>query len=599
VSNQDQKVMLPKKDIAEAKAEQLLVAGSASEGHRAAMPREQGAPRDEAARTAAGSVTDQDQTIILPKQPAPLTEPARTTAASAAAAAGDLDQTVMLPRQETPAAEPAPKVSAWETDLARGVAPVEGAPYGRERALGNLAWILSAVITACLAMVRLNWASMRAPELSAWRFTGVPWRQVPGLLRDLGPGDIPYDLLLHAWSSVFGRSDFALRVPSVLAMAAAAGVVSMLGTRLVRPQVGVLAGLLMCALPITTRYAQETGPQALVLFAAALATLALVAVLDRPRPSRFVGYAAAVALLGLSHVTGLLIVVVHGLVVLVMRRRALPGWLFAALVGAAPTSALMVYAGVWPWTTTVAANTAATPSMLQLAQQAFGTALVGGVVIGLAMLALSLRKPAIVFSAWAVLPLLLLYPVVHFTTFTTDQLAVVSLPGWAGLGALALSRAPVIRGVFALVVVAAIGIPAQVAIRHTDGHGEASHRLAEVIYAEIQPGDGILFGPASGDGPAGRAMVERYLSAGRRPKDLLAQPGGVEAGGMRVRECPDVNACLGKTARIWLVRVGSFDSPLTGLEAGKDGALRVRYDAKENWKLTGLTLTLFTLKRTS
>jgi hypothetical protein len=94
-------------------------------------------------------------------------------------------------------------------------------------------------------------------------------------------------------------------------------------------------------------------------------------------------------------------------------------------------------------------------------------------------------------------------------------------------------------------------------------------------------------------------MVERYLSAGRRPKDLLVQSGRVEAGGARVRECPDVDACVARTARIWLVRVGSPDSPLTNLEAGKDGALRVRYDVQQNWKLTGLTLTLFTLKRAS
>jgi hypothetical protein len=39
-----------------------------------------------------------------------------------------------------------------------------------------------------------------------------------------------------------------------------------------------------------------------------------------------------------------------------------------------------------------------------------------------------------------------------------------------------------------------------------------------------------------------------------------------------------------------------LDSPLTGLEAGKDGALRVRYRIAQTWDLTGLTLTLFTLK---
>jgi mannosyltransferase len=561
------------------------------------MPPQRSLPETEARHiAAAGPVGEADQTVVLPRQHDPVDWPANT----AAGPAGGHDQTVVLPMQRIPADAPAPKVSAWEADpTPRGIAPVEGVPHGRERALGTLAWMFSALVTAGLAMVRLNWASMRTPELSAWRFTGVPWRQVPVVMRELAPGSIPYDVLLHAWASAFGRSDFALRMPSVLAMAAAAAMVSVVGTRVGGPRVGVLAGLLMSALPITTRYAQEAGPQALVAFAAALATLALLAVLDRPRPAPFIGYAAAVALLGLGHVTGLTVVVAHGLIVLMMRRRVLPGWLFAALLGTAPTVALMAYADTWPWAVPARAVTAGAPSIGQLTREAFGTAVVGGAVIGLAMLAVSLRKPAVVFSSWVVVPLLLLYPVMHFTAFTLDHLAVASLPGWAGLGALALSRAPVVRGMAGLLVIAAIGVPDQVRIRHPDGHGEASHRLAEMIYERAQPGDGIVFGPPDADGPAGRAVVERYLSAGRRPKDLLAQPGSAGAGGMRVRECPDVDACLGKAGRIWLVRVGSLDSPLTNLEAGKDGALRVRYHAEGNWKLTGLTLTLYTLKQAS
>jgi mannosyltransferase len=544
-------------------------------------------------QTTVSSVNDQDQTAMLPAQRDAVDDAGPATAVGSGS---DRDQTALLPKQRYSTAGPAPKLSAWESVPPRGIAPVDGAPYGRERALGTLAWVFTAVITACLALIRLNWASMRAQELAAWRFAGTPWRLVPKLVRDLDPGAAPYDFLLHVWASVFGRSDFALRVPSVILMAAATAMISILGTRLIGPRVGVLAGLLMATLPITTRYAQEAGPAALTLFSGALATLALVAVLDRPRFWRFVGYGACVGLLGLSHISGLLIVLAHGLVVVAMRPRALPGWLPAALLGAAPTIVL-VFLAAQPWGGSDDAGVR-TPSVSQLGEETFGTVITGGAVLGLAMLALSLRKPAILYSAWAILPFLLLLPVAHFTTLASEQVAIVTLPAWAGLGGLGLSRVPVIRGFVVVLVLAAIGIPGQVAIRQSDGHGQASHRVADVIYAEALPGDGIMYGPANGDGPTGRAMIDRYLSAARRPKDLLAQPGsGASTHLLRVPECPNVDACVGQTPRIWLVRVGSVDSPLTGLEAGKDGALRVRYDVKQTWRLTGLTLTLFTLKQ--
>jgi mannosyltransferase len=524
-------------------------------------------------------VDDQDHTIVLPRQQ---------------------DDTAVIPKQRAPITDHEKPASAWDADPApRGVAPVEGAPFGRERALGRLAWIFSAILTAVPAMVRLNWASMHADELSSWGFTNTPWRLIPTLIHDADPGSVPYDLALKAWASAFGRSDFALRVPSVIAMAGAAAVIAMLGNRLMGPRVGLLAGLLTAALPITTRYAQEVGPHAATLFSAALATLALVTVYDRPKHSRYAGYAAAVGLLGLCHVTGLLVVLAHGLTTLMMKRQALLGWLIAAGLGAAPAIVAIFLTGSPPWRTGAGTHTTGLPSMNQFAQDEFGAVIVAGAVVALALLAFSLKKPAIVFSAWAVLPLLLLTLFVHFTTFSPTQVALVAVPGWVGLGALALNRVTAARSVLAVLAVAAIGIPTQVAIRQADGHGQASHTLADTIYTEGQAGDAVIFGPADADGPAGRDILNRYLSAAHRPKDVLAQSTPRAGGHLRVPECPDVDACLRKTTRIWLVRVGSLDSPLTGLEAGKDGALRVRYDVTQTWRLTGLTLSLFTLKHSA
>jgi mannosyltransferase len=65
---------------------------------------------------------------------------------------------------------------------------------------------------------------------------------------------------MHLWVSLLGASDVMLRLPSVLAMAASAGLTARLGTRLASPRVGLLSGLLFAVLPTTSRYARRHVP---------------------------------------------------------------------------------------------------------------------------------------------------------------------------------------------------------------------------------------------------------------------------------------------------------------------------------------------------
>src|SRR5439155_265575 len=73
----------------------------------------------------------------------------------------------------------------------------------------------------------------------------------------------PYYLLMHAWIAAAGTSATALRLPSVLAMAVAAVVTSVIGRRLASTAqlpapaaTGVLAGLLFAAAPQVAGYGQ-------------------------------------------------------------------------------------------------------------------------------------------------------------------------------------------------------------------------------------------------------------------------------------------------------------------------------------------------------
>jgi uncharacterized membrane protein len=75
------------------------------------------------------------------------------------------------------------------------------------------------------------------------------------------------------------REPFTHRSPAI---AGTTLVVTALGRRLRDANTGLVAGLLFAILPVSSRYAQEARPYAVVLFAAALATLALIRLLAPP-----------------------------------------------------------------------------------------------------------------------------------------------------------------------------------------------------------------------------------------------------------------------------------------------------------------------------
>ncbi|MFF8730179.1 glycosyltransferase family 39 protein [Streptomyces sp. NPDC015171] len=115
-----------------------------------------------------------------------------------------------------------------------------------------------------------------------WRDEAVSFqvgrRTVPQIWRLLHGVDAVhglYYLLLHAVLAVH-PGEVVLRLPSVCAAACTAGLVAALGARLVRPRVGLWAGLLYAVTPMAGHYAQEGRSYALVAAGATGATLLFV-----------------------------------------------------------------------------------------------------------------------------------------------------------------------------------------------------------------------------------------------------------------------------------------------------------------------------------
>ncbi|MGN9916995.1 glycosyltransferase family 39 protein [Micromonospora palomenae] len=191
---------------------------------------------------------------------------------------------------------------------------------GKRHALegwARLVWVPPLLATLIVGLYGIGHAQPWRDELATW---SAVTRPLGDLLRLTGTVDAatgPYYVLMHGWVRIFGDSATALRLPSALAMAGAAGLTAVLGRWLLGTRAGLLAGLLFAVLPGTSRYAQEARPYALASLFAVLATLLLVAALRRPAWTRWAGYATAVAALGLTHLLALTLLAAHAAVVLV------------------------------------------------------------------------------------------------------------------------------------------------------------------------------------------------------------------------------------------------------------------------------------------
>jgi mannosyltransferase len=488
---------------------------------------------------------------------------------------------------------PADNTETVRFERTPGPAPVKADDPGR-RALSQLACITAGAVMAVLGVLRLDWPGLWGDELATWGMSTVRWPEIWGQLSTFDVVIGPYYALIHAWTDLVGLSDMTLRIPSVIAMTGAAMVVAAVGNRLAGPRVGIVAGVLFAVLPTSSRFAQEARPYALATFMAALATLLLLRALDRPGAFRLAGYVLAIAALGLLHAVALAVLAAHLVTVLALARRSLLWWLPAAIAGAVPGAALL-WLG-YQQKAQISWLPLATPNRLvDYPGELIGVPLVGGAIIAFALLAVSLRRPAVVYAAWALVPTALVYAAATVTPLWTTRYLLFTLPGWALLAATALSRAPFVRGALAIVAIAALGIPSQVALRQADGHSQDTRGAAAVIAARVQSGDGIIYGTKV-DGRVGRDLMAHYLPPAGRPKDLLVVRPPRTGGQTFASECPKPETCLGRAGRIWLFRVGTWKNPLDGLDDGRDKALST-YQVAQVWHPTKLTVALLILRR--
>ena len=454
----------------------------------------------------------------------------------------------------------------------------------------RLYWVWPAVLMLACAGWRLGTPALWSDELATWGAVRLGWRALFRLSGHVDAVVAPYYAVAKVWSGVAGTSPIALRLPSTLAMAAAAALLAVLGARVADRWVGLVAGLLFAVVPVASRFAQEARPYAFVVFFAILATLLLLRFVERPGVRTGLPYALAIALTAGFHLVGLLLVLAHAVVA---RRRPLP-WLAWAGLGVLPVLPLAWLgarqSGQVSWIPPARLHT-----ILAAPQDLFVSGAVAGAVIGLAILSFSGGRRVLPLVSWALVPMAALAVIAQFTPLFWPRYLIYTVPAWVLLAALTVGRLSRGRTVAVLVAVALLGAPSQTSIRMPDGHAQATRAAGALIADNYQPGDAAAFSLLESAPWVPRDLVSRYVTERRRPLDVFAVGPQRTDGRMAAPECPDLTACLDRAdpPRLWIVRLRTQPDPLAGIGAAKEALLRSRYHLVNLWLVSGLTVALY------
>lgn len=485
-------------------------------------------------------------------------------------------------------------------------------PLPLARRLALSVWFWPTAFAALAVGWQLGSPEMWHDELVTIDVATRSTRQIMGMLANVDAVHGAYYLFMHGWTMLFGTGPAAVRLPSVLAMVLATTCVALVGRRLFDHRAGVAAGFVFALVPTVTRFGQETRSYAFVVLGAAAATLFLLRALERPTVLRWAAYALAVAGTGLVNVVALTLLLGHGVAVLIHcwreRRWWSLAWFVLATAGGAAIAAPVILRGMkqagrqisWipdssPWT---------------VWEQVYGSTLIAVAVTALAVVGLltHLRGDAMTRTVSAALIAALPVPVILVAAtgdinYFFSKYLLFLMPAWAvlaGAGLAVLRRPPLVAA--ALVVVAALSVPGQLAMRGEYSHGWYTYpqaraftplsysEAAQVIETGYQPGDGLAAG-----GPwwwMHEPGVRYYLPADVSPRNVFQQRSAAQRNELFGADCANPARCLRDEPRIWVLLPTVTDAPLTGLSKKQAAVLTERYEVVRVTHVTGLTVAL-------
>src|SRR5918995_42271 len=178
------------------------------------------------------------------------------------------------------------------------------APAAAGRSTSTPAWLVPLAIGAVVAVGVVARFVQRSPlwldEALSVNIASLPLGDMFEALRHDGHPPFYY-LVLHAWMSVFGEGDGAVRALSGIFAVAALPLTWIAGRRIAGPS-GARWALAVAALsPYLIRYATETRMYSMVMLLVLAGYLVLTDALDEPRPARLAALTLISGVLLLSH----------------------------------------------------------------------------------------------------------------------------------------------------------------------------------------------------------------------------------------------------------------------------------------------------------
>lgn len=520
-----------------------------------------------------------------------------------------------------------------------------GEPGDPDDSLGWLALVSAAAATLLTGLIGIRGPSFTRDETAT---LAAVHRSFPQLIRMLGNVDVvhgAYYVLIWAVVRVAGSGELALRLPSTVAMAVAAGFVTALGRRLVSTWAGLAAGLTFAALPSVSWFAENAREGAIVAALATIATYCLVRALqaDQGRRRWLITYGVSLAALGFGNLFGLLIVVAHAATLAWSGRRYrvdrafILGWLMAVIATLILVSPVAVtgYSQLhqihWLQPPTL-------KSVLSVERVIGQTPLfVAAVLIALCALAVSgLRsrfrplgttgaqppgtgpaqpsspgreQPAGTSPAqrsgqrsaqrpdwpaglvtlclpWLVLPPAILLAASLAHPVYTFRYIVYCIPAAALLLGAALAALGRYAGPAALVAIVLIGLHTQIAQRRADGHGIDIRAADRIVAAYARPGDALLNISAQNGlrkGTGERTLEAAYPYGLARLRDISTgvSPGKSGTLGGTYASSRQIHERLESVKRLWVVE-WTTPKPVAVLD-GLGFRLAHRWDVKSLW----------------
>lgn len=209
------------------------------------------------------------------------------------------------------------------------------APWaGQARPAILLSWASSRVallgIIVLGAILRIGFLGQRSIWLDEAVVVSVaqhPWHVIPRLLAALDQHPPGYYLLMHAWQSIAGAGEAALRFPSVCFSLASVLLTYVLARRIAGEATALVSAFIVAVSPFQIMSAQEARMYPLLGALCLASTVALVTSIDRGGARRWIAYVMASTLMVYTHYFGLLVLVAHGVWVAGWERRHLRSWM--------------------------------------------------------------------------------------------------------------------------------------------------------------------------------------------------------------------------------------------------------------------------------